>query len=294
MNSYAMNSRLRWSAGVAVLALALVGCEGDSSGTVEDAKPAAASASPSAEPELTLADDTARTEAGQEVTVEALANDLVTLGDGTDAALLDTYEPDEFTLTAESPTPHGTVTVKGTTLVYTPTDGYAGKDELTYKVAVKGKEKAKDKGKAPADGSAVVRITVSKPTPSPTPTPKPTPTVAPTPKATKPAAPSVYYENCDAARAAGTAPVRRGDPGYAAHLDRDNDGIGCEPYGGSGSSGGSTSGGSSGGSSSGGSGGATSYANCTAVRAAGAAPIHRGDPGYGSHLDRDGDGVGCE
>jgi hypothetical protein len=36
------------------------------------------------------------------------------------------------------------------------------------------------------------------------------------------------------------------------------------------------------------------YANCTAVRAAGAAPIHRGDPGYARHLDRDGDGVGCE
>ncbi|CAM3566300.1 GmrSD restriction endonuclease domain-containing protein [Isoptericola cucumis] len=43
-----------------------------------------------------------------------------------------------------------------------------------------------------------------------------------------------------------------------------------------------------------GSGGSTSYENCDAVRAAGAAPIHRGDPGYGGHLDRDGDGVGCE
>ncbi|MEN0030923.1 MAG: excalibur calcium-binding domain-containing protein, partial [Pseudomonadota bacterium] len=30
------------------------------------------------------------------------------------------------------------------------------------------------------------------------------------------------------ARAAGAAPVRRGDPGYGPHLDRDNDGIGCE------------------------------------------------------------------
>ena len=39
---------------------------------------------------------------------------------------------------------------------------------------------------------------------------------------------------------------------------------------------------------------ATSYANCDAVRAAGAAPIHRGDPGYSSKLDRDGDGIGCE
>lgn len=36
------------------------------------------------------------------------------------------------------------------------------------------------------------------------------------------------------------------------------------------------------------------YANCTAARAAGAAPIRRGEPGYGRHLDRDGDGVACE
>jgi hypothetical protein len=36
------------------------------------------------------------------------------------------------------------------------------------------------------------------------------------------------------------------------------------------------------------------YKNCDAVRAAGKDPIHRGDPGYGRHLDRDGDGVGCE
>ncbi len=37
-----------------------------------------------------------------------------------------------------------------------------------------------------------------------------------------------YYENCDAARAAGAAPVRRGDPGYGSHLDRDGDGVACE------------------------------------------------------------------
>ncbi|NIK75688.1 uncharacterized protein YceK [Paenibacillus castaneae] len=36
------------------------------------------------------------------------------------------------------------------------------------------------------------------------------------------------------------------------------------------------------------------YANCAAVRAAGAAPIHKGDPGYSRKLDRDGDGIGCE
>ncbi|GAB3344339.1 excalibur calcium-binding domain-containing protein [Marilutibacter aestuarii] len=41
-------------------------------------------------------------------------------------------------------------------------------------------------------------------------------------------------------------------------------------------------------------GGQTSYANCSAARAAGAAPVRVGEPGYGRHLDRDGDGVGCE
>ena len=36
------------------------------------------------------------------------------------------------------------------------------------------------------------------------------------------------------------------------------------------------------------------YANCTAARAAGAAPVYAGSPGYGKHLDRDGDGIGCD
>ena len=36
------------------------------------------------------------------------------------------------------------------------------------------------------------------------------------------------------------------------------------------------------------------YRNCTAARAAGAAPVMRGEPGYGPHLDRDNDGIGCE
>ncbi|WP_318152636.1 excalibur calcium-binding domain-containing protein [Paenibacillus terricola] len=36
------------------------------------------------------------------------------------------------------------------------------------------------------------------------------------------------------------------------------------------------------------------YKNCTEVRAAGAAPLHKADPGYSRKLDRDGDGVACE
>ena len=37
-----------------------------------------------------------------------------------------------------------------------------------------------------------------------------------------------YYKNCKEARAAGVAPIYRGQPGYAKHLDRDGDGIACE------------------------------------------------------------------
>lgn len=37
-----------------------------------------------------------------------------------------------------------------------------------------------------------------------------------------------------------------------------------------------------------------SYKNCAAARAAGAAPLHRGDAGYRAGLDRDDDGVACE
>jgi hypothetical protein len=36
------------------------------------------------------------------------------------------------------------------------------------------------------------------------------------------------------------------------------------------------------------------FKNCTEVKKAGKAPIRRGDPGYSSELDGDGDGIACE
>lgn len=38
----------------------------------------------------------------------------------------------------------------------------------------------------------------------------------------------VSYANCTQAKAAGAAPLRRDEPGYAPHLDRDSDGVACE------------------------------------------------------------------
>ena len=36
------------------------------------------------------------------------------------------------------------------------------------------------------------------------------------------------------------------------------------------------------------------FKNCSEAKAAGAAPVYAGEPGYGKHLDRDGDGIGCD
>ena len=95
-----------------------------------------------------------------------------------------------------------------------------------------------------------------------------------------------YYANCADAWAAGAAPLHRGDPGYRAGLDRDDDGIACEWKQGQPEQDSSQeqSGGSSG----------TFYKNCSEARAAGATPIYRGEPGYREKLDRDNDGIACE
>ena len=39
---------------------------------------------------------------------------------------------------------------------------------------------------------------------------------------------SVYYDSCDAARAAGQGPIARGEPGYRAALDPNGNGVACE------------------------------------------------------------------
>jgi hypothetical protein len=141
----------------------------------------------------------------------------------------------------------------------------------------------------PDELTAAAETTTASPTASPSPTPSPTAvptTTRPAPKTPAPrtAPPAPYYANCTAVRAAGKAPLRRGQPGYRSGLDGDSDGVACEvatsrpttaappPPGG----------------------GDVYYANCSAARAAGAAPLYRGEPGYRAALDRDDDGIACE
>jgi hypothetical protein len=72
----------------------------------------------------------------------------------------------------------------------------------------------------PAPGpSAVGPATIAIPAPGAAPGAAAGPTTV-----TTPVPGPVHYEDCAAARAAGAAPARRGDPGYAAHLDGDGEG----------------------------------------------------------------------
>lgn len=42
--------------------------------------------------------------------------------------------------------------------------------------------------------------------------------------------PGDAWSGCNAARAAGTAPIYIGEPGYSADMDGDGDGVACEPH----------------------------------------------------------------
>jgi len=42
--------------------------------------------------------------------------------------------------------------------------------------------------------------------------------------------PGYVFSNCSEVRAKGLAPLQSWEPGYSPHMDRDSDGVACEPY----------------------------------------------------------------
>jgi hypothetical protein len=77
--------------------------------------------------------------------------------------------------------------------------------------------------RTPLPAGERVRVRVVEHVVRPEETPRPAPAAAPRASAR-------VFANCDAVRAAGRAPLLRGDPAYAANprLDRDKDGVACE------------------------------------------------------------------
>lgn len=58
--------------------------------------------------------------------------------------------------------------------------------------------------------------------------PAPAAPAVPAPAPVAPAPAAVYYQNCDAVRAAGAAPLYANQPGFRAALDRNSNGVACE------------------------------------------------------------------
>nr|DAR94100.1 MAG TPA: Excalibur calcium-binding domain protein [Caudoviricetes sp.] len=89
--------------------------------------------------------------------------------------------------------------------------------------ADKAKKEAEEKKKQEEAAAAIARQqqqTRSQPAATPRQT-------APSPQ---PAPSELNFSSCKEARAAGYSHMRRGEPGYAPHLDRDGDGIACDKH----------------------------------------------------------------
>lgn len=116
---------------------------------------------------------------------------------------------------------------KGETRV--KTEGMDGERTITVQITyVKDKETDRKEVLNEITKAPITKVTQKGTYVAPVYTP-PAPPVYSAPAHEQPTSPdAVYYKNCSAARAAGAAPVYRGQPGYGRHLDRDNDGIGCE------------------------------------------------------------------
>lgn len=135
---------------------------------------------------------------------------------------------------------NGKILYNSADYVVTAQDPGKGKTSTSKTIKLTAKAKvAPTPSPSPTTKSPSPTPTTTSPTPTPTPEPEPTseaPAPAPEPaqpgrqeEAPAPAPePEVFYKNCAAARAAGAAPIYRGQPGYRSKLDADGDGIACD------------------------------------------------------------------
>lgn len=109
-------------------------------------------------------------------------------------------------------------------------EGVNGEKKLVYKVTYRGNDETSrellrtDISKQPVEKITTVGTYVAPAAPAPVSSGS-SRSAAPAPASGSSGA---YYKNCSAARAAGVTPIYRGEPGYRAALDRDNDGVACE------------------------------------------------------------------
>lgn len=99
------------------------------------------------------------------------------------------------------------------------------KQEKAAAAAAKARQQQQQTRPQPAPRQVVPTPAAPQPAPTTPPRPRPRPaTPAPAPPA------ELHFSSCKEARAAGYSHMRRGEPGYSPHLDRDNDGIACDKH----------------------------------------------------------------
>ncbi|MGW5001569.1 excalibur calcium-binding domain-containing protein [Streptomyces hydrogenans] len=200
---------------VVIGAVVFVGCKMDDAPAPDLSKPEAATAQP-AEPDWRLQDELVSggdrrlwIDLHKSVKLDLLDTSVQDLNSKTFS--LDHLNDDEGLTATDvevkllSKPKHGAVRLNETdgTVTYTPQSDFRGTDKFRYSLKLKGK---------PEVAEATYSITVE---------------LSPGGEYDEQQR-QEPFENCAAARAAGAAPVRRGEPGYGAHLDRDRDGIGCD------------------------------------------------------------------
>lgn len=99
------------------------------------------------------------------------------------------------------------------------------KQEEAAAAAAKARQQQQQARPQPAPRQVAPAPAAPQPAPTTPPRPRPRPaTPAPAPPA------ELHFSSCKEARAAGYSHIRRGEPGYSPHLDRDNDGIACDKH----------------------------------------------------------------
>ena len=96
--------------------------------------------------------------------------------------------------------------------------------ERAEKAKKEAEEKKKQEEAAAAARTRQQQINTQQQTTRSQPTPR---QAAPAPQ---PSPQGPHFRSCKEARAAGYSHMRRGEPGYSPHLDRDNDGIACDKH----------------------------------------------------------------
>ena len=116
--------------------------------------------------------------------------------------------------------------------IFANTDDETDQDSKNKNIIEEPEEKPLDEEKEPVENESEAepdqQEEIIEPEPKPEPETETEEISEPDPEPIEEPEETVIYKNCSEVRAAGAAPIRKGEPGYSSKLDRDGDGIACD------------------------------------------------------------------